>query len=143
RSSGSVARCKRAGLMAGRGSGHKPLPLSISGGTNATGRLHGFVGARRVSRRGVVDFEELKMQFETLARFVLGVLLGATIWAVSHRARADSIPATANTQTQAATSSVVLQYTVFGYQSQMGWFSSPGGAMAGYVSYRNGAHILC
>lgn len=83
------------------------------------------------------------MQFEVLARFVLGVLLGATIWAVSHRARADSIPATANTQTQAATSSVVLQYAVNGYQSTVGWFNSPAALMAGYVGWRNGQHLFC
>ena len=83
------------------------------------------------------------MQFEVLARFVLGVLLGATIWAVSHRSRADSIPATANTQTQAATSSVVLQYAVNGYQATVGWFNSPAALMGGYVGWRNGQHLFC
>jgi hypothetical protein len=83
------------------------------------------------------------MQFEVLMRFAIGLLLGACIWAVSHRARADSIPATADTQTQPATQTTVAKYSVTYYESTIGWFSSVAGAQTGYVSYRNSTSSVC
>ncbi|MCC6212167.1 MAG: hypothetical protein IT513_14105, partial [Burkholderiales bacterium] len=43
------------------------------------------------------------MDLEVLMRFIVGLLIGACLWAAGNRARADTIPATPSTQTQPAT----------------------------------------
>jgi hypothetical protein len=83
------------------------------------------------------------MGLDVLLRFLLGLLLGACIWAIGNRAHADSIPATASTQTQAATQANVVKYTVNGYQSTLGWYSSMGGIQGAWISYRNGLNSIC
>ncbi|MFY9317521.1 MAG: hypothetical protein WAO95_18435 [Burkholderiales bacterium] len=66
----------------------------------------------------------MSMDLEMFMRFALGFLIGACLWAAGNRAHADTIPATANTQTQAATQTSVVKYSTNGGQTVYGWHTS-------------------
>ncbi len=74
------------------------------------------------------------MNLEVLMRFALGFLIGACLWAAGNRAHATTIPATANTQTQAATQATVTKYSLNGGQTTYGWLASVAALQGAVVS---------
>lgn len=83
------------------------------------------------------------MDLEFLMRFALGFMIGACLWAVGNRAHATTVPATANTQTQAATQVNVTKYSTNGGQSTYGWLPSVEALQAAVLSGLNSPPHIC
>jgi hypothetical protein len=93
-----------------------------------------------------VDLQELSMRIDLLSRFLLGVAVGACIWGLGNKARAQSqIPATPNTETQAAAQDVFTpapRYYVFQYHAPSPGFESRQAACSDRVAAL-GANAEC
>jgi hypothetical protein len=91
----------------------------------------------------VVDLQGVIMDTEVLMRFVIGVLIGACIWAIGNRARADTIPATPNTQTQPASYQTQSPTTKWGYWATGPFtFSTPLEACQAFAPSATGHYVV-
>jgi hypothetical protein len=81
------------------------------------------------------------MGLDVLLRFLLGLLLGACLWAIGNRAQAESIPATATTQTQPATQTTVVKYSTTSSQSTYGWHTTADDCLPALAAPSDECHV--